>query len=72
MKKRQRNPELAEVEREMAETAVLLRQARDAFNWVSDPDLIDAWVYQEQAMQAKYSYLIKRRRALEAAEEVAP
>lgn len=52
------------LERELAETGQRLRQAYHAFNLVSDPDLIEAWVYEINAQQARYGYLLKRRKAL--------
>lgn len=53
------------LERELSETRSKLQQAFDAFNLVSDPDLIEAWVYEINAQQARYSYLLKRRKELE-------
>lgn len=56
------------LERELCETGRRLQQAYDAFNLVSDPDLIEAWVYEINALQARYTYLLKRRKALGAPE----
>lgn len=56
------------LEREICETGRRLQQAYDAFNLVSDPDLIEAWVYEINAQQARYTYLLKRRKALGAPE----
>ena len=52
------------LERELCETSRRLQQAYDAFNLVSDPDLVEAWVYEINAQQARYAYLLKRRKAL--------
>lgn len=52
------------LERELCETSRRIQQAYDAFNLVSDPDLIEAWVYEINALQARYAYLLKRRKAL--------
>ncbi len=54
------------LERELCETGRRIQQAYDAFNLVSDPDLIEAWVYEINALQARYAYLLKRRKALRA------
>lgn len=56
------------LERELCETSRRIKQAHDAFNLVSDPDLIEAWVYEINAQQAHYAYLLKRRKALGAPE----
>lgn len=53
------------LERELREARLQLRRAYDAFNLVSDPDLIDAWIYEINAWQARYSSLLKQRRELE-------
>jgi len=53
------------LEQELNEARSKLQRAFDAFNLVSDPDLIEAWVYEINAQQARYSYLLKRRKALE-------
>ena len=52
------------LERELCQTGRRLQQAYEAFNLVSDPDLIEAWVYEINAQQARYAYLLKRRKAL--------
>lgn len=52
------------LERELCQTSCRLRQAYEAFNLVSDPDLIEAWVYEINAQRARYAYLLKRRKAL--------
>lgn len=56
--------EIRLLERELCETSRRIQQAYDAFNLVSDPDLIEAWVYEINAQQARYAYLLKRRKAL--------
>ncbi len=53
------------LERELEETGRRLQQAYDAFNLASDPDLIEAWVYEVNAQRSKYAYLLKLRKAAE-------
>lgn len=53
-----------ELERELREARLQLQRAYDAFNLVSDPDLIDAWIYEINAWQARYSSLLKQRKEL--------
>lgn len=56
------------LEQELSQTQCRLQRAFDAFNLVSDPDLIEAWVFEINAQQARYSYLLKRRKMLESGE----
>ncbi len=53
------------VEQELEESGRMLRQAYAGFNRVSDPDLVDAWIYEINARQSQYSYLLKMRKGLE-------
>lgn len=46
-------------------TKVLLHQAYACFNRESDPDLIESYVFEINALQSRYSYLLKRVRELE-------
>lgn len=57
--------ETSALERELRETRSRLQRAYDAFDLVSDPDLIEAWIYEINAQRAKYAYLLKRRKSLE-------
>ena len=52
------------LERELCQTSRRLQQDYEAFILVSDPDLIEAWVFEINAQQARYAYLLKRRKAL--------
>jgi hypothetical protein len=61
--------ELRELEQALVETGRRLRQAYDTFNLVSDPDLVEAWVYEISAQQARYNYLSKQLRAARNASE---
>lgn len=46
-------------------TKVLINQAYACFNRESDPDLIESYVFEINALQSRYSYLLKRVREME-------
>lgn len=41
-----------------------LETAYANFNFVSEPDLVDSYIYEVKAMQLKYKYLIKQAKEL--------
>lgn len=49
-------------------TKVLINQAYSCFNRESDPDLIESYVFEINALQSRYSYLLRRVRELEVAQ----
>ena len=49
----------------LAKTRVLINQAYACFNGASDPDLIESYVFEINALQSRYSYLLRRVRELE-------
>ena len=51
---------------ELARTRVLTNQAYSSFNHVKDNDLIESYVYEINALQARYNYLLRRVKELEA------
>ncbi len=53
------------LEEELARTQVLAHQAYSGFNHTKDTDLIESYVYEINALQARYSYLLRRIKALE-------
>ncbi len=57
--------EALELEESLQETRLLLAQAYAGFNAASDGDLIESYIYEIQALQARYSYLFRRRKALD-------
>ena len=57
--------EILELEENLAQTQVQIAQAYAGFNAVSDGDLVESYVYEIQALRARYSYLLRRRKALE-------
>ena len=53
----------------MRATRAQLNHAYAQFNFYSDPDLVDACVYEINALQSRYSYYVRQVKALEAARE---
>ena len=49
----------AELQQELLDTAQALRRAYERFNYVCDPELVEACVYEINALQAKYNYLLR-------------
>jgi hypothetical protein len=50
---------------ELARTRVALRQAYLGFNSADDPDLIESYVFEINALQSRYSYLLRRAKECE-------
>lgn len=50
----------------LGQTRVLIAQAYAGFNAAKDPDLIESYVFEINALQARYSYLLRRVKELEA------
>ena len=50
------------------ETRALIAQAYAGFNAASDGDLVEAYIYEIQSLQARYSYLLRCRKALDGEE----
>lgn len=68
--KRKPNPE--EEERNtllegLARTRTLIAQAYSCFNSAKDPDLIESYVFEINALQARYSYLLRRVKEIDGA-----
>lgn len=59
------SPEMLELERGLQETRALIAQAYTGFNSASDGELVESYIYEIQALQARYSYLLRRRKALD-------
>lgn len=71
-RKRGRNVRLEERRSLMegvAQTRVQLNQAYAQFNLHSDPDLVDACVYEINALRSRYSYLVRQVKRLDASDE---
>lgn len=57
------------LEESLGATRVLIAQAYGGFNTAADPELVESYVYEIQALQARYSYLLRQRKALESGVE---
>lgn len=68
LRKRVESPEQEE-RQELLEglnkTRALIDQAYACFNRESDPDLIESYVFEINALQSRYSYLLRRVREME-------
>lgn len=51
----------------LTKTRELIDQAYACFNQESDPDLIESYVFEINALQSRYSYLLRRVREMEQA-----
>ncbi len=69
---RKRRPTPAEAERDallegLAHTRGLIAQAYACFNSARDPDLVESYVFEINALQSRYSYLLRQVKELDAA-----
>ena len=48
----------------LAQTRTLINQAYGGFNSTCDSDLIESYVYEINALQARYNYLLRRLKSL--------
>ena len=62
-----RDAERRELIASLASTRTLINQAYGSFNNVSDGDLIESYVFEINSLQARYNYLLRRVKELEAA-----
>ena len=51
----------------LSRTRTLINQAYGGFNTTSDSDLIESYVYEINALHARYNYLLRRLKDLERA-----
>ena len=52
-------PTVEELRRELQATAEELRRAYDRFDYVIDPNLVEASIYEIDSLKAKYGYLLR-------------
>ena len=64
---RLREAERQELMTSLAHTRTQINQAYGGFNSVSDSDLIESYVFEINALQARYNYLLRRVKELEGA-----
>ena len=67
----QREEERRQLVEGMKQTRNQLNYAYAQFNIYSDPDLVDACVYEINALQSRYSYYVRQVKQLDAAREEA-
>ena len=51
--------------RELGKTRASIAHAYTGFNSAQDPDLIESYVFEINALQARYAYLLRRVKGLE-------
>ena len=69
---RKKHPTPREEERDAlleghSRTRTLIAQAYSGFNSARDPDLIESYVFEINALQARYSYLLRRVKEMDGA-----
>lgn len=57
-------PTTEELKEELQCTAQALRGAYDKFNFVTEPELVEAAIFEIRSLNARYSYLIRRVKEL--------
>ena len=57
--------ERKELTASLSRTQVQIQQAYSAFNNVKDHDLIESYVYEINALEARYNYLLRKIKNLE-------
>lgn len=60
-----RQEERQEMMESLAQTRVQINQAYTGFNNTADPDLIESYVYEINALQSRYSYLLRMIKELD-------
>lgn len=61
-----RDPEQEQLLEALAQTRVLINQAYSGFNTAQAPELIESFVFEINALQCRYSYLLRRIKEAEA------
>ena len=60
--------EMAVLKEGLERTRTLINKAYSGFNATKDPDLIESYVFEINALQARYTYLLRRVKELEGRE----
>ena len=63
-KQEEKPTEMSQLEEGLQEVRARLAQAYAGFNFADDGELVESYVYEIQALQARYSYLLRQRKAL--------
>ncbi len=56
---KRRDDSTAQLQRELRDTAQALRRAYERFDYVCEPELVDACVFEINSLQAKSNYLLR-------------
>ncbi len=67
-KKKEQEQEKQELLESLRQTREELRWARNAFNNAVEPELVEACVYEINALQARYAYFLRQAREQKAEE----
>lgn len=58
-----------QLEDNLQDLRLLLSQAYAGFNAAVDSELVESYIYEIQSLQARYSYVLRQRKALDSAPE---
>lgn len=64
-KGKEQNTEIQELIKEIRNCEFLMTRNETLFNMTADEDLIEAQIYEREALKSQYSYLIKQLRVKE-------
>lgn len=56
---RKQSESALQLQLELRDTAQALRRAYERFNYACEPELVESCVYEINALQAKYNYLLR-------------
>lgn len=62
---REKETEVQALKEGLSRTRTQINQAYTGFNGTHDPDLIESYVFEINALQARYSYLLRRVKEME-------
>ena len=57
------DPELLALQADLRDVKSELAQAHQRFNQVVDPELVESWIFQINALNARYNYIIRSIKA---------
>ncbi len=60
----QPNPEMVDLQRELSRCSVQLHQAYLSFNSTCEQELVESYVFEINALHARYNYLLRRLKEL--------
>lgn len=64
--KKERTPEHTDLLQSLGKTRALIQQSYSCFNSAKDEDLIESYVFEINALHARYNYLLRRVKEIEA------